>query len=155
MATQPAPQKLDPEALLVPAPEEEFALIELRLDWPPNLDIYPEHMQLWLRCFVITADPLGWIPGRGEAWTAVTVEDDVLEVDLYLTVSAVRAAMEDCDGDMAAAVGRYAGTVMAAALAREEELVSGDYPRLAARGETPRLLDDLHGDHGAFSHPAI
>ena len=155
MATQPAPQNLDPGALLEAAPEEEFALIELRLDWPPNLDIYPEHMQLWLRCFVITADPLGWIPDRGEAWTAVTVDDDVLEVDLYLTVSAVRAAMEDCDGDMAAAVGRYAGTVMAAALAREEELISGDYPRLAARGETARLLADLDGDHGAFARPAI
>ncbi len=28
MATQPAPQNLDPEALLIAAPEEEFALIE-------------------------------------------------------------------------------------------------------------------------------
>src|ERR1700710_3123638 len=101
MATQPAPQELDPSALILAAPEEEFALIELRLDWPPNLDIYPEHKQLWLRCFVITADPLGWIPDRGEAWTAVTVDDDVLEVDLYLTVAAVRAGMEDFDGDMA------------------------------------------------------
>jgi hypothetical protein len=155
MATQPAPQNLDPGALLDAAPEEEFALIELRLDWPTNLEIYPEHRQLWLRCFVITADPLGWIPDRGEAWTAVTVDEDVLEVDLYLTVAAVRAAIEEHGGDMAAAVGRYAGTVMAAALAREEELIAGDYPRRAARGETARLLADLDGDHGAFSRPAI
>ena len=155
MATQPAPQNLDPEALLVAAPQEEFALIELRLDWPPDLEIYPERKQLWLRCFVITADPLGWIPDRGEAWTAVTVDDEVLEVDLYLTVSAVRAAMEEHDGDMAAAVGRYAGTVMAAALDREDELIAGDYPRRAARGETPRLLADVDADHGAFSHPSL
>ena len=155
MATQPAPQNLDPAALLEAAPEEEFALIELRLDWPPDLDIYPERMQLWLRCFVITADPLGWIPDRGEAWTAVTVEDDVLEVDLYLTVAAVRAAMGDVEGDMAAAIGRYAGTVMSAALEREDELVAGDYPRRAARGETARLLADLDGDHGAFARPSI
>ena len=155
MATQPAPQNLDPGALLDAAPEDEFALIELRLDWPPNLDIYPEHKQLWLRCFVITKDPLGWIPDRGEAWTAVTVEDDVLEVDLYLTVAAVRNAIEEHGGDMAAAVGRYAGTVMTAALEREGELVAGDYPRRAARGETPRLLADLDGDHGAFARPAI
>jgi hypothetical protein len=155
MATQPAPQNLDPGALLEAAPEEEFALIELRLDWPPDLDIYPEHKQLWLRCFVITADPLGWIPDRGHAWTAVTLDDEVLEVDLYLTVPAVRAAMEDCDGDIAAAIGRYAGTVMAAALEREAELVAGDYPRRAARGETPRLLAGLDGDHGAFAHPSI
>jgi len=155
MATQPAQPNLDPGALLEAAPEEEFALIELRLDWPPDLEIYPEHKQLWLRCFVITADPLGWIPDRGEAWTAATVDDEVLEVDLYLTVSAVRAAMEDVGGDMAAAIGRYAGTVIAAALAREEELIAGDYPRLAARGETPRLLADLGGDHGAFARPSI
>jgi hypothetical protein len=155
MATQPAPQNLDPTALLLAAPEEEFALIELRVDWPPDLDIYPEHRQMWLRCFVITADPLGWIPDRGEAWTAVTVDDEVLEVDLYLTVAAVRAAMEDFDGDMAGAVGRYAGTVMAAALAREEELLAGDYPRRAARGEAPRLLADLDADHGAFARPSI
>ena len=155
MATQPAPQNLDPGALLEAAPEDEFALVELRLDWPPDLDIYPQHMQLWLRCFVITADPLGWIPDRGDAWTAVTVEDDVLEVDLYLTVAAVRAAIEEHDGDMPAAIGRYAGTVMAAALEREEELIGGDYPRLAARGETPRLLAGLEGDQGAFGRPAI
>ncbi|MDQ3722454.1 MAG: SEC-C metal-binding domain-containing protein [Actinomycetota bacterium] len=155
MATQPAPQNLDPGALLDAAPEEEFALIELRVDWPPDLEIYPAHKQLWLRCFVITADPLGWIPDRGDAWTAVTVEEDVLEVDLYLTVPAVRAAMEESGGDMAAAIGRYAGTVMAAALEREEELIAGDYPRRAARGETPRLLAGLDGDHGAFARPAI
>jgi len=155
MATQPAPRNLDPAALLEAAPEEEFALIELRLDWPPDLDIYPEHKQLWLRCFVITADPLGWIPDRGEAWTAVTVDDEVLEVDLYLTVAAVRAGIEEAGGDLAAAVGRYGSAVMAAALAREPELLEGDYPRRAARGETPRLLADLDGDHGAFGTPEV
>ena len=155
MATQPAPQNLDPAALILAAPEEEFALVELRLDWPPSLDIYPEHKQLWLRCFVITADPLGWIPDRGEAWTAVTVDDEVLEVDLYLTVAAVRAGMEETDGDSRAAIGRYASAVMAAALEREEELLEGDYPRRAARGEAPRLLADLDGDHGAFGTPEL
>lgn len=153
MATQP--QSLDPAALILAAPEEEFALIELRLDWPPSLDIHPAHKQLWLRCFVITADPLGWIPDRGEAWTAVTVDDEVLEVDLYLTVAAVRAGMEEADGDVAAAVGRYASAVMAAALAREEELLEDDYPRRAARGEVPRLLADLDADHGDLGTPAV
>ncbi len=63
--------------------------------------------------------------------------------------------MQEHDGDMAAAVGRYAGTVMAAALDREDELIAGDYPRRAARGETPRLLADVDADHGAFSHPSL
>ncbi len=155
MATQPAPQNLDPAALLEAAPDDEFALIELRLDWPYNLDVYPKHKQLWLRCFVLTKDPLGWIANRDDAWTAVTLEDDLLEVDLYLTLDAVQAGLEESGGDLAAAVGRYASTVMAAALEREEELLEGDYANRAARGETPRLLDDLDGDHSAFGTPTI
>jgi hypothetical protein len=155
MATQPAPQNLDVDALIEAAPDDEFALIELRLDWPFDLDVYPAHKQLWLRCFVITQDPLGWIPDRGDAWTAVTVDDDVLEVDLYLTLDAVRRTMEETEGNLAAAVGRYGTTVLAGALEREEELLQGDYPRLAARGEVPRLLHDLDGDHAALGVPAV
>jgi hypothetical protein len=155
MATQPAPQNLDATALLEAAPDDEFALVELRLDWPYDLEIHPEHRQLWLRCFVITKDPLGWIPNRGEAWTAVTVDDEVLEVDLYLTLDLVRRTLEETEGDLAAAVGRYGTTVLAAALEREEEMLEGDYPRLAARGEVPRLLQDVDGDHGALGVPAI
>jgi hypothetical protein len=126
MATQPAPQNLDPAALIDDAPEDEFALIELRLDWPYDLDVHPAHKQLWLRCFVITQDPLGWIPNRGDAWTAVTLDDEVLEVDLYLTLDLVRRTLDETAGDLAAAVGRYATTVLAAALEREEELLQGD-----------------------------
>jgi len=155
MATQPAPQNFDPAALLDAAPEDEFALIELRLDWPYDLEIYPKHKQLWLRCFVITQDPLGWIANREDAWTAVTFEDDVLEVDLYLTLGAVRARLEDTGGNLPGAVGHYASAVMAAAIEREEELLEGAYPDRAARGETPRLLANLDGDHGAFGTPGI
>ncbi len=155
MATQPVPQNVDPAALLNAAPDDEFALVELRLDWPYDLDVYPKHKQLWLRCFVITQDPLGWIADRGDAWTAVTLEDDVLEVDLYLTVDIVRRTIEETEGNLAAAIGRYASTVMAAALEREEELLEGDYPNRAARGEVPRLLEDLDGDHGSFGTPSI
>ena len=155
MATEPAPQNLDPIELIADAPEEEFALVELRLDWPYDLDISPQHKQLWLRCFVITKDPLGWIPNRGDAWTAVNLDDAVLEIDLYLTLDLVRRETEAAGGDVAAAIGRYAGAVMAAALEREEELIAGDYPRRAARGETARLLDDLDRDRGPFDTPAI
>jgi hypothetical protein len=155
MATQPAPQNLDLDALIEAAPEDEFALVELRVDWPYDLDIHPQHMQLWLRCFVLTLDPLGWIANREDAWTAVTVADDVLEVDLYLTLETVARAAEAADGDLAAAVGRYASTVMAAAIEREEELLTGDYADRAARGETPRLLADLDGDHSAFGRPTL
>lgn len=155
MATQPAPPEFDPAQLIADAPEDEFALVELRLDWPYDLDIHPQHKQLWLRCFVITKDPLGWIPDRGDSWTAVTVDEEVLEVDLYLTLDAVQRAVQEADGDLAVAVGRYGATVMAAALAREEELLAGDHPRQASRGEAPRLLTELDGDHGAFGTPGL
>ncbi len=155
MATQPAPENLDATAIVEAAPEDDFALVELRLDWPFDLEIHPEHRQLWLRCFVITKDPLGWIPDRGDAWTAVTVDDEVLEVDLYLTLDLVRRALEEAAGDLPVAIGRYATPVLAAALAREQELLGGDYPRLAARGEVPRLLQDEGADHGALGVPAI
>ena len=155
MATQPAPQNVDPAALIEDAPDDEYALVELRLDWPYDLDVHPEHKQLWLRCFVITVDPLSWIPDRGEAWTAVTVDDEVLEVDLYLTLELVRRTLAETDGDLAAAIGRYATPVLGAALEREEELLEGDYPRLAARGEVPRLLADVDADHSAFGVPTV
>lgn len=155
MATQPAHRNLDPAALIEAAPADEFALIELRLDWPYDLDIHPAHKQLWLRCFVITQDPLGWIADRGDMWTAVTLDDDVLEVDLYLTLDIVRRTTKETGGDLSAAVGRYATPVLAAALEREEELVQGDYPRRAARGEVPRLLQDVDGDHSALGVPSI
>ena len=155
MATQPAPESLDATAVIEAAPEDEFALVELRLDWPYDLEIYPAHRQLWLRCFVITQDPLGWIPERGEAWTAVTVDDEVLEVDLYLTLDLVRRTLEETGGDLSLAVGRYATTVLAAALEREQELLEGDYPRLAARGEAQRLLHDVDGEHGALGVPTV
>ncbi len=155
MATQPAPESLDAVAIVDAAPDDDFALVELRLDWPYDLEIHPEHKQLWLRCFVITKDPLGWIPDRGDAWTAVTADDEVLEVDLYLTLDLVRRTLEETDGDLPAAIGRYATAVLAAALEREQELLRGDYPRLAARGEVPRLLQDAGDDHSALGVPAI
>ena len=66
MSTQ-APDGLDPIALLNEPPEDQFALLELRIDWRYDLDIHPQKMQLWLRFFVMTEDPLGLDrrPGRG------------------------------------------------------------------------------------------
>ncbi len=148
-------QNLDPAEVIASAPEDEFALVELRLDWPHDLEIYPQHKQLWLRCFVITGDVLAWIPDRGEAWVAVTVDDEVLEVDLYVNLPAVRRRMEEGDGSVESAIAPYAATAMQAALANEELLISGDYHARVLTGDAPRLLADLEGDHGAFGRPAI
>ena len=148
-------ENLDPATVLAEAPDDEFALVELRLDWPHDLEIYPAHRQLWQRFFVLNGDPLAWIADRGEAWAAVTVDDEVLEVDVYVTLPAVLRRMEEHDGSVAAAIAPYATTAMQAALDHEELLITGDYHALAVTGEAPRLLERIDEDHAAFGIPAI
>ena len=143
-------QNLDPAALLAAAPDDEFALLELRLDWPPDLEIYPQHRQLWLRLFVITDDPLAWIPNRGETWASATVDDEVLEIDVYVLLAAVLRGTEEHEGDVAAAIKPYAAAAMQAGLDHEELLIAGDYHERVLTGDAPRLLDGVGGDHGAF-----
>jgi hypothetical protein len=155
MEAQQQAENLDPAELIETAPDDEFALVELRLDWPPDLEIYPEHRQLWLRFFVLTGDPLAWIPDRGEAWTSVTVDDEVLEIDVYVLLPAVRRRMEEHDGDVAAAIAPYATAAMQAGLDHEELLIAGDYHARVLTGEAPRLLDGLGGEHGTFGIPSI
>src|SRR4051794_20667053 len=105
-------ENLDPADLMETAPDDAFALVELRLDWPYDLEIYPQHRQLWLRFFVITGDVLAWIPDRGEAWASATVDDEVLEIDVYVLLPAVRRGMEQHDGDVAAAIAPHAVAAM-------------------------------------------
>jgi len=150
-----AQSDLDPIALLEGAPQDEYALLELRLDWPPSLDIHPKRLQLWLRLFVVTQDPLGWITGRGEAWASTTVTGDVLEIDVYLLLSALRRELEAADGDLGTAVGRWAAPAMIAGLRYELVLAGGDYHDRAIAGSLPRLLDDVGGDRGEFGSPTI
>ena len=143
-------QNLDPAELLRTGPEDEFALLELRLDWPHDLEIYPEHRQLWLRLFVITGDILAWVPGRGDCWASTTVDDEVLEVDVYVLRGSLLRLMESNGGDVAAAVRPYAAAAMQAALDHEAMLIAGDYHERRVRGDAPGLLDGVGGDHGAF-----
>lgn len=149
------PSEHDPLALLEQAPDDEFALLELRLDWPPELDVHPQRFQLWLRFFVLTGDPLAWIADRGEAWAATTLTDDVLELDVYVKLPALRAEIERCGGDLGAAVGRWAAPAMLAGLKYELVLAAGDYHDRAVAGKLPRLLEDVGGDREMFAKPAI
>ena len=148
-------QNLDPAELMEDAPDDEFALVELRLDWPPELEIYPEHRQLWLRFFVLTGDPLAWIPDRGEAWASATVDDELIEIDVYVNLPAVRRGMEEHDGDVAAAIAPYAIAAMQAALDHEELLIAGDYHARVVTGAAPGLLDDLGADRRGFGVPSV
>jgi len=155
MATQ-ARDDLDPIALLDAAPDDEFALLELRVDWPPELDTHPQKYQLWLRFFVLTGDPLAWIAGRGEAWAATNLADgDVLEIDVYVTLPALRRELEAAGGDLGSAVGRWAAPAIIAGLKYELLLGAGDYHDRAVAGTLPRLLDGIGGDRGEFAAPTI
>jgi hypothetical protein len=154
MQTQPV-DDLDPIALLDGAPQDAFALLELRLDWPPELDVHPRKLSLWLRFFVITGDPLAWIADRGEAWAATTVTDEVLELDVYVTLGALRREIEESGGDLGVAVGRWAAPAMLAGLKYELVLAAGDYHDRAVAGTLPRLLEGGDGDRGAFGSPTI
>ncbi|MGI8731328.1 MAG: SEC-C metal-binding domain-containing protein [Solirubrobacteraceae bacterium] len=148
-------RSLDPRALLDDAPQDELALLELRLDWPPELEIHPKRLQLWLRFFVMTGDPLGWIAGRGEAWAATTITGDVLELDVYVTLAALRRELERNDGELAGAVGHWAGPAMQAGLRYELVIAAGDYHDRAIAGDLPSLLADAGGDPGEFGTPEI
>ena len=151
-----AADSLDPAELLDAAPDDAFALLELRLDWPPELDIHPQKYQLWLRLFVLTGDPLAWIADRGEAWGATSLgEGDVLELDVYVTLPALRREIEAADGDLGRAVGHWAAPAMLTGLKYELLLGSDDYHDRAVRGSLPRLLDQIGGDPGAFGAPSI
>jgi hypothetical protein len=154
MQTQPV-DDLDPIALLDGAPDDAFALLELRLDWPPELEIHPKKLSLWLRFFVITGDPLAWIAGRGEAWAATTVTDEVLELDVYVTLPALQREIERSGGDLGPAVGRWAAPAMLAGLKYELVLAAGDYHDRAVAGTLPRLLEGGDGGRGAFGSPTI
>ena len=149
-----APDSLDPAALLDAAPDDEFALLELRVDWPPELDIHPQKYQLWLRFFVLTGDPLAWIADRGEAWAATNLgEGDVLELDVYVTLPALRREIEATD--LGRAVGHWAAPAMLAGLRYELLLGTDDYHDRAVTGALPRLLDGVGGDPGAFGSPSV
>jgi len=158
MSTQ-APGSLDPLALLDEPPEDAFALLELRLDWPYDLEIHPQKLQLWLRFFVMTDDPLTWIANRGEAWAATNVdsEHDILELDVYVLRSALLRELQAHEGDLGAAVGYWAAPAMLAGLKYELILASGEYFDRAVSGALPRLLADADagGERGAFGAPTI
>jgi hypothetical protein len=85
----------------------------------------------------------------------VTVDDEVLEIDVYVLLPAVRRRMEEHDGDVAAAIAPYATAAMQGGLDHEELLIAGDYHARVLTGEAPRLLDGVGGEHGAFGVPSI
>jgi hypothetical protein len=132
---------LDPTRLLAAAPRDEYALLEFELGWP-ELNEVEERVAAKLRLFVITRDPLDWIPGRGPAWATANADGDVLELVVYVALDTLQHALRD-DSDIVAAVARYGRAAVRSAATLEELLISGAQPALAAAGRVPRLLNGL------------
>lgn len=65
------------------APEDERALLELRLSWP-ELSEAETLIAARLRVFLLTWDPLGWEGDRAPGWATATGDGDSCEVVLYV-----------------------------------------------------------------------
>jgi SEC-C motif-containing protein len=143
---------LDPARLLADQPSEDYALLEFELSWT-DLDPAQERIAANLRTFVVTRDPLAWIPGRGHAWATANADGDVVELVVYVALHAVRDAVAD-GARVAAALGRYGEAAVRAGAAAEGVVVAGAQPALASAGRVPRLLDGLD-DAGTLGIPSV
>ncbi len=129
----------DPIELLSTAPRDEYSLLELAVDWR-DLTGVEAQIAAALRLFVITRDPLDWLPDRGTAWATSNGDGDGLELPAYVTRDDALRRLASADGDVAAALGPLCETVVAGAVRCQGVLLAGGYPELAYRGEVPRLL---------------
>jgi hypothetical protein len=145
-----APAGLDPARLIADPPADDYALLELALAWP-GLDAAQERIAASLRLFVITRDPLDWIPRRGCAWATANADGDVLELPVYVALEPIRDAIAS-GTDLATAVSRYGEAAVRGGAAAEHLVVSGAHPGLAAVGRAPRLLEGLD-EAGTFRNP--
>ncbi len=134
---------------LVGVPEEERALLEVRLDWP-ELGDREALIAARLRVFLLTWDPFCWMHDRDRdwAWATATGDGDSYEVVLYVTLhDAMRRARETAR-TLADVVAELAVSVLAVGAKHEELLVSGAYPQLAFAGEVPGLLSETGSARG-------
>ena len=128
----------DPVELIFASARDEYALLELVADWE-DLDEVDARLAAALRLFVITRDPLDWLPDRGAAWATSNADGDTLELPVYIAREDVRGRLASTGGDLAGAVGPICGTVLANAVRCQGVVFAGAYPDLAFRGEARRL----------------
>ena len=148
----PPPVDVDLAELLAAGPADDYALLEFELGWT-DLEPAQERIAANLRTFVVTRDPLAWIPGRGHAWATANADGDTLELVVYVTLDAVRGALAE-GVSVAAALGRYGAAAIRSGAAAEGLVVSGAQPALATAGRMPRLLDGLE-DAGTLGIPTV
>jgi hypothetical protein len=134
------------------APEDERALLELRLAWP-DLDDAAARMAARLRVFLVTWDPLGW-HDRPPARATATGNGDDCEVVLYVPLDDLLDRARASGAGIAAELGSLAASVLAVGARYEQALVAGIYPQLAYTGKAPGLLSEV-GQLAALGTPAV
>jgi hypothetical protein len=144
---------LDLTGLLASAPRDDWMLLELALAWPA-LDAAQERIAAGLRLFVITRDPLGWIPARGEAWATSNADGDTFELPVYVLLEAVYHRGDEEDA-IVSAISRIAARALVAAADAEALIVPGAHPGMVASGAATGLLDTPGGDPRLPGPPAI
>ena len=138
------PRSDDALALLAAPPQAEYVLLEFALDWP-GLHGVEERLAAALRLFVITRDPLDWLPDRGCAWATANADGDTLELPVYITRDEVQQQMQGAAGHLETTLGTVGESVLVAATQCQGSIFAGAYPELAFRREVPRLLDQPAG----------
>lgn len=133
------PDLIDPVELLATRPADEYALLELAVEWGDLVGVEAQ-LAAALRLFVITRDPLDWLRDRGTAWATSNGDGDGLELPIYITREDVQRRLAAAGGDVAAAVGPLCEAAVLGAIRCQGILLAGGYPELAFRDEIPRLL---------------
>ncbi len=126
-------------ALLATPPPDEYALLELTVEWDQLVDVEAQ-LASALRVLVITRDPLDWLPRRGHAWATANADGDGLELPVYIVREELDRRIEAHGGDPVATIGALGASVVTAASACQGIVFAGGYPELAFREQVPRLL---------------
>jgi len=132
----------DVREALAAAPDDERALLELRLGWT-ELGEAEERLAARMRVFLLTWDPLEWVGDRGPGWATSTGDGDSCEVVLYLPLAETLRRGEEAEETIVAVLGAFAGSVLAVGARYEQALVAGIYPQLSRVGEAPSLLSEV------------
>jgi tetratricopeptide (TPR) repeat protein len=142
----------DVREALAGAPEDERALLELRLSWT-ELDDAAARMAARLRVLLVTWDPLGW-QDRPPARATATGNGDDCEVVLYVPLYDLLDRARASGAGVAAELGSLAASVLDVGARYEQALVAGIYPQLAYTGKAPGLLSEV-GQLSALGSPAV
>jgi hypothetical protein len=142
-----APPPSDLHELLADAPTGDYSLLELELGWD-RLDEADEQFAAALRLFVITWDPLDWLPDRGFVWATTNADGDTLELPAYVTLGEVRSRLKAANGDVVACFSPFGTTVIANALDSRGTILSGAHPDLAYRGGATALTAPREAEPG-------